>query len=61
MLCLVYDAILLHLTKHLLLNVVQHGFTPRSAPITNLLSAQQNVSALIENEHTVDIIFWTSR
>lgn len=46
-----HDAIIIHRTKHCLLNYAQHGFAPKKVPITNL------ISVLFDKKQEADIAF----
>ena len=51
------DRILLHLQEYHLINRSQHGFLPHLSCLTNLLEFLEEITKLIDEGHSIDVLF----
>ena len=51
------DAIVLHLSLNNLIRPSQHGFMARKSCLTNLLEYLEELTALVDKGHAVDIVY----
>ena len=51
------DQILLHLQKYDLIGKSQHGFLPHRSCLTNLLEFLEEITRLIDEGHSIDVMF----